>query len=98
MCLRLRTWEANVLRSSVNDCWSPITANTRVNTAHSICFAGTGMPLSAMRASNPAVLSAAVLPPVFGPEMMRHDSAGVSARLMGTTARPCGTRLSSSSG
>ncbi len=69
----LAMWPENVLRLAAIDCSSPMSAKTVRNTG--ICepsAAGISSPACAMSDSSPAVLSATVLPPVFGPVIDQH--------------------------
>ena len=70
-------------------CSSPMSANTLSNTESSVpTFAGTNMPACAMSVNSPMVLSVTVLPPVFGPVMMRVVNSVPSHTSMGTTRKP----------
>ena len=58
----------NVLRLASIDCSSPMSANSERNTgSREPCAAGIRRPACIIIASSPAVFSATVLPPVFGP-------------------------------
>ena len=74
-----------VLRLAAIDCSSPMSANTDRNTgSRDPCSAGTCSPACAISASRPAVLSATVLPPVFGPVMTSTVVPGISLMSTGT--------------
>ena len=61
--------EEKVERFSSIDCASPISQNTRENTATSLhSAAGIKIPHAAIRQNKPHILSVTVLPPVLGPE------------------------------
>ena len=75
----------NVLRLAEIDCSSPMSAKTVRNTG--ICdppAAGISSPACAISDSSPAVLSATVLPPVFGPVMTSTRAGGMSRTSTGT--------------
>ena len=66
----LATCAENVLRLASIDCSSPMSANIdRKTGSRDPSAAGMRRPACAISASSPAVLSATVLPPVFGPVM-----------------------------
>ena len=80
-------WPENVLRLAAMDCSSPMSAKTVRNTG--ICepsAAGISNPACAMSDSSPAVLSATVLPPVFGPVTTSTRTGGIRRTSTGTTA------------
>ena len=63
----------NVLRLASIDCSSPMSAKSDRNTgSRDPSAAGMRSPACAIIASSPAVFSATVLPPVFGPVTSRH--------------------------
>ena len=67
----------NVLRLASIDCSSPMSANTRPEHRQLRALrGGNPQPACAISASSPAVFSATVLPPVFGPVMTQHAVAG----------------------
>ena len=79
----------NVLRLSAIDCSSPMSANTLWKTG--TCepsAAGMSSPACAMIGSSPAVLSATVLPPVFGPVITSTCAGGTSTTSTGVTSVP----------
>ena len=67
----LAMWPENVLRLAAIDCSSPMSANTDAEHRQLRCRPPPGIsrPACAISASSPAVFSATVLPPVFGPVM-----------------------------
>ena len=72
----------NVLRLASIDCSSPMSAKSERNTgSRDPSAAGMRSPACAIIASSPAVLSATVLPPVFGPVI---SSTSPAARLIVT--------------
>ena len=63
----------NVLRLASIDCSSPMSAKIdRKTGSREPSAAGMRSPACAISASSPAVLSATVLPPVFGPVIEQH--------------------------
>ena len=88
MATMLAMCPEKVLRLCAMDCSSPISANTERNTGTCESSA-TGMsnPACARRGSSPAVFSATVLPPVFGPVITRTFTGGISRRSTGTGSR-----------
>ena len=80
------------------DCASPMSARKARKTGSTSLSAGTGTPACAIIASSPAVFSATVLPPVFGPLMISCRAAGSSPSVSGTMPPPLRCRRRSSSG
>ena len=73
-------------RLAAIDCSSPMSAKIARKTGSFDPFsAGTCKPAWAMAAKSPAVLSATVLPPVFGPAMISTRVGGVSITSTGIT-------------
>ena len=69
----------NVLRLAEIDCSSPMSANSDLKTgSFEPGSAGTCRPACAIAASSPAVFSATVLPPVFGPVMISTRVGGTA--------------------
>ena len=69
----LVTWAENVLRLASMDCSSPMSAKTERKTGRrDPSAAGMRRPACAISASRPAVFSATVFPPVFGPVIEQH--------------------------
>ena len=69
----------NVLRLASIDCSSPMSAKTDRNTGtREPSAAGIRRPACAIIARRPAVLSATVLPPVFGPVMSSTVDGGIT--------------------
>ncbi len=74
-----------VLRLAEIDCSSPMSAKSVRNTGNvDPGAAGMCRPAWAISASNPAVLSATVLPPVLGPVISRTRAGGASTMSTGT--------------
>ena len=68
------------------DCSSPISAYTLSNTDISLPIsAGMNIPLSAIRVKSPTVFKVTVLPPVFGPVIMRVRKSFPSHMSIGLT-------------
>ena len=91
----LVTCHEKVLRLAAIDCSSPMSAKTLRNTgSREPGAAGMCNPAWAIRASSPVVLSATVLPPVFGPVMISTLAGGVNRMSTGTgsAARPAWAR------
>ena len=79
----------NVLRLSAIDCSSPMSANTLWKIGTWVpSAAGMSSPACAMIGSSPAVFSATVLPPVFGPVMTRARAGGTRITSTGVTSMP----------
>ena len=69
----------NVLRLASIDCSSPMSAKSDWNTGtREPSAAGMRSPAWAISASSPAVLSATVLPPVFGPVTSSTVAGGIT--------------------
>ena len=67
-------------------CSSPMSANTSRNTARRLPWkAGMWSPACPIRVKRPTVFRETVLPPVFGPVMMRRLNSCPSHMLIGTT-------------
>ena len=80
-------WLENVDRLCCRLCSSPMSAWTRAKTASmEPSSAGTNRPAVAMSDSSPAVLSATVLPPVFGPVMSSRSNSSPRSSVIGTTS------------
>jgi hypothetical protein len=76
-----------VLRLASIDWSSPMSANTDRNTgSRDPSAAGILRPACAISESSPAVLSATVLPPVFGPVISRQLAGGMIRIVTGTAA------------
>ena len=82
--------DENVLRLASIDCSSPMSANTDRNTGSLATVAGRCRPACAISANSPAVLSATVLPPVFGPVISRTRFGGSSSTSTGTARSSIG--------
>ena len=75
----------NVLRLASIDCSSPMSAKSDRKTGRrDPSAAGMRSPACAISASSPAVFSATVLPPVFGPVMSRTVAGGITLIVTGT--------------
>ena len=75
----------NVLRLASIDCSSPMSAKSDRNTgSRDPSAAGMRSPACAISASSPAVFSATVLPPVFGPVISRTVAGGITLIVTGT--------------
>ena len=85
MSSRLPTCAEKVERLISIDCRSPISASTRSKTGSSARTAGGRRPAWWSSAASPSVLSATVLPPVFGP-LMTSARRSPSSRSIGTAA------------
>jgi hypothetical protein len=85
-----RTWrtnDENVERSWARLCSSPITASTWSASGTRLPgAAGMWHPAWAMRTRRPAVSSATVLPPAFGPLRTRPGRSAGTRRSIGTTS------------
>ena len=83
----------NVLRLASIDCSSPMSAKSERNTgSRDPSAAGIRSPACAISASSPAVLSATVLPPVFGPVISRTVAGGMILIVTGTGRSSSGCR------
>ena len=91
-------WPEKVLRLASIDCSSPMSAKIDWNTGtRDPSAAGIRRPACAISASSPAVLSATVLPPVFGPVISRTVAGGITLIVTGTGRASSGCRAASSS-
>ena len=84
--------DENVLRLASIDCSSPMSANTDAEHRSRADFAGTCRPACAISANSPAVFSATVLPPVFGPVMSSTRFGGSISTSTGTACSSIGCR------
>ena len=88
----------NVLRLASIDCSSPMSAKSdRKTGSRDPSAAGMRSPACAINASSPAVFSATVLPPVFGPVMSRIVAGGMTLIVTGTGLLSSGWRAACSS-
>ena len=82
----LRRWLENVLKLCSMLCSSPMSAVMRENTASSEpSLAGMCIPDCAIKVSRPTVFNVMVLPPVFGPVMIKVLKSPPRRKSMGTT-------------
>ncbi len=80
-------WPEKVDKLAAIDCSSPMSAKMARKTGSFDPFsAGTCRPACAIAAKRPAVFSATVFPPVFGPAMISTRVGGVSITSTGITA------------
>ena len=87
-----------VLRLASIDCSSPMSANSERNTGRrDPSAAGIRRPDCAISAKRPAVFSATVLPPVFGPVTSRTVAGGMTLIVTGTAFFTIGWRAACSS-
>jgi hypothetical protein len=87
MAATLVMCQPKVLRLAAIDCSSPMSAKTARKTGTlDPGSAGTCRPACAISESSPAVFSATVLPPVFGPVMSSVVTGGTSLMSTGTGA------------
>ena len=98
MLFRFSICAEKVERSAAIDCSSPISTSTRSKIGRMARCAATGIPACAASAATPTVLSATVLPPVFGPLITSTRSSPPSESDMGTITRFSLLSLSSSTG